>query len=542
MAQVRSVTVMLCTESVDGFEGALDQDEDHQEVTLRSDLPYEARLFVHFERRNRPAWLRFVQQGVADYLGDLVNVSNAAVLVIAREGIDGTRYFAVPFGRGRHLVDDNVYVRDFGLKVALNTIDPDQLVSLDVHTLEELPFHRRVQATRAAPPAAFGLDSYRDALTAVTGKPADESSRRLTGTDAVRLTRPLEFDRLGQLCDQLLQAYGEDRYQDRFGWIDQLRRVREPALRERLDRQLVAELRQMHSGDPPRAEAWLAPPEVIDWTRIEGFWITGTGRRRAAEELLAEPDLRWYLAGLTEPAAVDLNKLKQHRLAAYEDPEEPPRHRWTVYRTLIAEQERDGNLYVLINGTWYEIAQTLAEEVNDTVSALPITSVALPAAVPGEHEPDYNARAAADALHLLDRVPVTAGPTEGAVESCDLFHADGVFVHVKRYRKGSAELSHLFAQGMVSAHAFLREAVHRSDLRAKLVERAGQAGWIHAVIPDEQPAPAGYEVAYAIIAADWPRGAASLPFFAKLTMMRAARELKQLGYNVTLTRVPLAVQ
>jgi uncharacterized protein (TIGR04141 family) len=125
------------------------------------------------------------------------------------------------------------------------------------------------------------------------------------------------------------------------------------------------------------------------------------------------------------------------------------------------------------------------------------------------------------------------------VESCDLFHADGVLVHVKRYRKGSAELSHLFAQGTVSAHAFLREAVHRSDLRAKLVERAGQTGWIDAVIPDEQPAPAGYEVAYAIIAADWPRGAASLPFFAKLTMMRAARELKQLGYNVTLTRVPL---
>lgn len=535
-AQQHRLSLHLMKGSVKDFADVLREDIEYEELALREDLPFEGKLFVQFDRQRPPSWLTLLRDAVAEELEAHANVSNAAVLVIKRSYGDEDRLFAIPFGYGRHMVDDQRYVRDFGLKVTLNAIDHDELISVDVHTLEELPFHRRVQASRAAPPSEFELDSHRDMLRSVTGRPSDGSANRLSGRDAVAVSIRLDVDDLATFCDEYYEAYAGTRYRDRFGWIDELGEVRDPVLLDELDQALIHDLRQ------GAGSAWIASPELLDWTEVEGFWIWGTGRRRQ-DQVLEEPSLDWYLERLS-PDGISVEKLKRDRLEAFRTADGAPAWSWSVYHSLISEMDRDDELYVLINGTWFRIARSLLDEVNDFVSDLEASDLGLPESRPGEHEGDYNRRAGDvnEQLFLLDKVLVSGSPTEGTVEACDLFRVDGVFVHVKRYKRGSADLSHLFAQAAVSAIAFLREPVFRTGLREALVGRGAPQEVAETVVPDGRPAPSDYEIAYAIIAPDWPDGARSLPFFAKLTLSRAARELLLMGFAVTLTRVPVEME
>ncbi|MGT4071592.1 UNVERIFIED_CONTAM: TIGR04141 family sporadically distributed protein, partial [Aeromonas hydrophila] len=61
----------------------------------------------------------------------------------------GNRLFALSFGHGRHLLNPGCYEDRFGLRVTLNSVDPDMLRAVDVTTLEANPFHGKRQATRA---------------------------------------------------------------------------------------------------------------------------------------------------------------------------------------------------------------------------------------------------------------------------------------------------------------------------------------------------------------------------------------------------------
>lgn len=75
----------------------------------------------------------------------MFNANTAAVLFLS---VDGA-LFAVPFSYGRNTLALDTLTRDFGLRVALNTIKPDTLRSVDAHTFEELTVTKRTQTSRA---------------------------------------------------------------------------------------------------------------------------------------------------------------------------------------------------------------------------------------------------------------------------------------------------------------------------------------------------------------------------------------------------------
>lgn len=540
MARSRRVSVMMCQTGVTDFPDVLREDVDFTEVPLREGLPYDAALYVQFDRRKLPTWIDLLEQGTEEDLARPYNVSNAAVLVIRRRFRGRrSRLFTVTFGYGQSLLDPDAYERDFGLRVALNSIDPDELVSLDVHTLQEAPFHRRVQASRAAPPGGFDLDAYRDMLTSVTGRPADGSASRMTGSDAAAVTRDVEFDQLGQLCDELAARYRKRTYEQRFGWIDHLGQVRAPAKRQELHERLVDLLRARRASNEAEGSLTLAPPEIVDWQTRAGFWITGAGVRRSSHALHDEPDLDWYLARLPNDDAISIDKLKRDKLEAHSSIDEDAVARWPLYRSMTVQLPARDRCHLLINGTWFEISYTLIAEIDEFVGGLRHTEAELPAANRNEHERDYNVRAAArEGMYLLDRKLLAASETQGRIESCDLLHRHGAFVHVKRYRSGSAELSHLFSQALVSATTFADEPTFRTGLRDTLRDLHASDDEAERLAPAERPNPSDYEIAYAVIVPRRIEHATGLPFFAKLALMRTARLLARNGYRVTLTLLP----
>jgi len=155
----------------------------------------------------------------------------------------------------------------------------------------------------------------------------------------------------------------------------------------------------------------------------------------------------------------------------------------------------------------------------------------LPAARPNEREGDYNARVAGRGIYCLDQqcARVDGDP----IELCDLYVSGSrQFVHVKRW-KASSTLSHLFAQGRVSAESFLGDATFRDEARNILRQQAASLT-VH--VPAGRPDPTNYRVVFAIIKGGqgWKR---SLPFFSKLHLVRAAESIRRLGFEVRLEQI-----
>jgi uncharacterized protein (TIGR04141 family) len=63
-----------------------------------------------------------LEPNVDQDLESLLSASAAAALVMR----GGDRTFALTFGQGRHLLDAEAVIHDFGLKVVLNTVAYDQ--------------------------------------------------------------------------------------------------------------------------------------------------------------------------------------------------------------------------------------------------------------------------------------------------------------------------------------------------------------------------------------------------------------------------------
>lgn len=64
-----------------------------------------------------------------EHVKEPADALNVVLLVKASK-----RLFALTFGSGRHLLEYGAYERNFGLRVALNLVDPDQIRSAQSRT------------------------------------------------------------------------------------------------------------------------------------------------------------------------------------------------------------------------------------------------------------------------------------------------------------------------------------------------------------------------------------------------------------------------
>jgi len=337
-------------------------------------------LFVTANAPHAPAWSRFLAPHVTGNLDALLTASSSAALLF--EAAD--RLFAVTFGQGRHLLDTEAYQQDFGLKVVLNTVAPDQLKSVDAKTIDETTLHTRRDVSRDSSFTAFGLDMSRDLLRAVTGTPQDDTlAHRLTGSDALGLWTRAQLPELPTLAERLLTAYDSDEYKRNFDFVDYLRPEKRVGRLRELEHVLVDALDARDIDD-----AHMAAPEVLDPLDLSGFRFSS----QEGDGLDPDPRISAYLDS-RDGKAIDLPLLKADRLIAVRSDGETYR-RWSVYRSLVYEVTLEGELYVLTGGDWFRINIDFKQRVYDEANALDRRDD-LPAADPGTDEDAYNLKAAA---------------------------------------------------------------------------------------------------------------------------------------------------
>ena len=513
----QKLNAFLIKEGYNEFDQIMQMDSVEHIYDLRDDFPTEGKIYVGRNRSSSPGWLALLEQGSSNTLSTLTNSSTRAVLLIKRNN----RIFAFPFGFGRFMTKDGVFVRDFGIKVVLNSVNPSKLRSVDTATFDELTIHSRTQTSRTASVNAFGIDIIRDLLRAVSGEPIDDYyGKVISGRESVQFVCDLIFDDLVQICDSLYEKYTDTSYKDSFEWFDNLQMINDPPLLQNLNNKLVAAINERDDN-----KFHMAPPEIIDWSDIAGFSFTEGGT--LYDDLLVN-DLFNHI----QQAPVTIENLKRRHVFVKNSDTEVI-NKWKLFDTFIFETQHNGDSYILTIGSWFKIDRSFADQVRLYIESIPNDDTDLPSCRLREKEGQYNTRVGEESENIitLDRRNVYV---EGnAIEICDLLTRDGKFIHVKPWNSSST-LSHLFAQGRVSAASMLQEESFQRealDMIKSIDEDYACFANGHDVRPND------LHVVFAIIDSDNRSLEDRLPFFSKLNMMHTVKYLRSMNVKVSKIKI-----
>lgn len=464
-----------------------------------------------------PSWAAFFSKAVPAEVLALETASASALLVVPMTN----RTFAIAFGYARHLIDLMTVEARFGLHATLNSISEDNVRTIDKKTFEGISTHTREQASKETSIGGFGLDIERDVVSAVTGTPRDSNlGSQLIGKDSLTARCNVTLDELPELLQAYYAKSKEDTYKTRFSWIDNILEVRDKAKQQELDAVLVD---MMRTGGNPKI--WLAIPELIDWSDIKGFSYSGA----QSAEIFPDIHLNKYIDRYSV-AATSSESLRRHKIFGHRRSTDAIFANWPVYRCVHAEIPVNGETYLLNGGDWYQIDNDFVTLVDKTIEAIPCTNFTPIDYAHGEHEDQYNKRlsTAIEGSCCVDRKMILHGGGRSSVEFCDVYAPSRQMLHVKRYGSASV-LSHLFAQGVVSATTFMSDEQFREKVNTLLPAA------LQLATPANRPDASGFEIAFLI--ASQSTGPLSLPFFSRVTLRNAYRQLTSYGFKTTVTKV-----
>ena len=154
-----------------------------------------AEMFYGQIYRSTPTWTGFVAEGLSG--GDARQEgSNGQLSTLESSGAGcaifvpvGERVMTACFGTIHLALNDDAFERQFGLKVALNSVPRSGLRTLDLATPDAVTFQRRIQASKDSDLADFGVDPVRDLARVAGGTPRDEFfARFVAGRDSLSIT------------------------------------------------------------------------------------------------------------------------------------------------------------------------------------------------------------------------------------------------------------------------------------------------------------------------------------------------------------------
>ncbi|WP_419341764.1 TIGR04141 family sporadically distributed protein [Achromobacter sp. PD1] len=496
---------------------------------LADDLGLDGVLYIRQSMDKRPNWGSLLDEVAGQAIPDLTNRSSSAVLLLK---VDGD-IFAFTFGYGRYLIEQSLFVQDFGLRTALNTLDEKSLRSVDLHTLEDQPVQKKSQAARDSEVGVFGIDILRDVLRAVTGVPkSGVDLKQISGGDAMfSFSITMEATDFPALARSVKAYYGNDNYKASFAWVDNVRKVRDEASIDALNTQLAQAVSARNPG------IMITLPEIGAWDTILGFSFTRN--KDAVRPVIQATD---YVNTIADLAHLTVEGLKRDRLFVHDVDGNITDH--PVYRCIYFEISDGEKTKIIFDGKWYEVDTTFIGRISETLNLVQISTLEFPPVEVWdeegkskiESEGDYNTRAAAaHGYFLLDKKLVKTDRTTSPIELCDLLTPTKQLVHVKHRKGGSAGLSHLFAQGGVAAEIMLGDRGFRKKARTVLRTVSPAASDL---LPLDKLKSADYEIVFLILGESSATLKQNLPFFSKVNLSKAFENLTQRGFRVSIAGAP----
>lgn len=447
----------------------------------------------------------------------IFSASARAVLLVNTK----QRTFAITFGYGRALLNPGIWEERFGLKVAANVVDPENLRSIDKKNMSVTPKLAKEQIFKAGTMADFGIDIEQDLIEGMTGASRfPEFGKTVTGKDALTVSVPINRTSIKPFLDLCHERFKSHDYKKSFDWLDYIAEVKSPQVIQELNSRLVDNIqRELLST------IWMAIPEIILWEDVKEFKIP-----RNDLSLGSDIHLLDYLKSFTQPSEISLKILQEDVIECINAQSDSVIYSWKAFNCLYAEIKKANKMFILSNGNWYEVEKNFADKIDQDFQALKNRSplIALPQAHINEHENDYNIRVGKGMRCCMDRKMIQHGGGRGQVEFCDLLTKDKKIIHVKRYGASSV-FSHLFAQGLVSSELLLDDIEFRKKVRAKLLPTYRN------VVPIAPPHSQDYKIVFAVISDNI--GELAIPFFSKINLRNTRRRLESFGYKIAFQKI-----
>jgi uncharacterized protein (TIGR04141 family) len=516
----------LATPAITKFQDFLTENAQASvvEIPLRATLPYQAALFLKPHSLYTPDWgKRLDVHFQVD--GAVKSASTAGVLMLKRNG----RILACAFGHGHALIDEDKRENDFGLIVAANALSDENVRLVEKANLGSV-IRDATQAAGITNLQEFNVDRALSLVRKLSGNRADDASV-VSGASSVTTTSEHDFDSLHILAEALLDLYGSTSYQKTaFAIIDKIKPVLNASKVAILDDALVTDL----SSATPSFE--LGAPDIstepIGYLTISGLKKRKTFADVTLETLQTEAGSSLTLDDLHRIKIVTHSADGAHRI-----------REWSIYRGLVGSLELDSKRYALNEGKWYAVEDQLRISANGAFAAaskgLDTTFLPWPVKVAGkkgktptyQREEDFNARVCATtpARYLIGdqqffKIPGVPGK---GFEICDIFDVEGKrLIHVKKSGRRSSVISHFITQGMNSAKALRTYGQVKNSFLAHLKGKVDAAKYKE--IEDGFP----HEWVVEFKFGDAPtHGKYAIPFFSRVTLDEAKREIEALGYK-----------
>lgn len=514
------------------FESHLNKEIEVISYPLNDEFKINGKIFIKKQTEKEPIWLNHLKKLSKIEINDLKNTSTSAVLFIKNE-----KYlFAFTFGYGRYLINDNKFIQDFGIKSALNTLNHESLKSIDLHSFDDQPIQKKAQVTKASGIETFGIDISKDILRAVTGTPNENVPfRNISGGDSVfSFTVDIHMDEIANILDDLFKYYNDDNYKKNFSWVDNIKRITIKNKINELDEKLFNKIKDKNMN------ITIHVPEIINWDEVSGFSFT-----RSKKNIKTVLSIENFYEN--NDNTYNINMFNSDYLYVHYNNDSFKSY--SLYKSIYFEISEEKKTYILFSGSWYEIEKIFIDRINTILSKIEISDLEfLPVheyevydkknkenKITLEKEGDYNLRIAEKLeYYLLDKKLVKTNRTTTSIEICDLLTEKKQLIHVKHMKGGSAGLSHLFAQGNVSAEILLGDREFRKKSRQVLGKiKKG----IEELIPINRFNSRDYEIVYLILGVDKSLIKKNLPFFSKVNLSKAFENLSQRGFKVSLSSV-----
>jgi len=482
-----------------------------------------------------PDWLGLLQGYVEDPLDDLHSSGAAAILFLFVDN----RWMALCFGYAHIALNEDAFIHQFGLKVALNTVRRGSLLSLDLATPDAVTFQRRVQASTFSDLSQFGVDKLRDLARVAGGKPENDSfAKFVAGKDALSIDTPLTPDQFHDKCAEILAAYKSRAYKKDYAWFDNVKLETRPIRLRRLDKLLFDEIQDIRAGGDSTLH--MSPPEIQDYVAGAGLGYMGFNSRQTDFTRLSIADYTSELERLNCQHTIQEIK-SAHRVRVQNRKTGVMEPGWKVYDCLnwetsisVPATPNKPALYVLFSGKWYKILDKFKDLVDEHFDSIPDEVIIGPTKCKNEEELIKYIHDSRPDLIKLDRKKINPeGVTAGNLEPCDFYSKDRYFIHLKD-GESSGPISHLWMQGVVSAEAFIADYAFRRKLKDTVNKMKG-GGPFATTLPNgrsREVLQGQYTVVYGIMRHKYSDGTIGIPFFSKVSMMAACDRLRRTGMEI----------
>lgn len=381
--QIVNLTIFLFKEYIHEFSDCLKSAASLSSSKLKAMFGLDGTIYYCDSRKKFPRWKSYLDELSEETIDITENTSNKAVILLRVRN----RIMAVVFGYGRSFLKEECLERNFGLKVALNTIDPNKMRSINAATIEDMVVITQRQASYSTTQDEFGLNVTNDIMKGLTGEPYDPIyGNHISGKDSLVVSVYMKMTDLKEKLELYYDAYSGSRYKKiGFEWVDNVAEIRDSVQAEALDFELADAIEKREVD-----HLHIAPPETTNWDRIIGFCYSGIGKKLdVAENYNLDLDLTEYIEKIKAGTNI-YQKLRRDKLYAMNS-DGTPFVVCSIYAALVFQTKYEEKNYILCSGVWYYVESSFFDQVNSFINTkIPLSNIELPDCPSDKDEGAYN--------------------------------------------------------------------------------------------------------------------------------------------------------